>query len=93
MRYEDLHGDVSGIMRKVLSFYEIPYQEALLNKMTETQLRNPAVLKESLAQGESKRRGIVGEWQEHFTQEHKDYFKEIAGPLLVQLGYEQDNDW
>jgi adenylylsulfate kinase len=93
VRYEDLHADVSGTMKKVLSFYEIPYQEALLEKMAETQLRKPVALKESLAKGETKRRGIIGEWREHFTQEHKDYFKDFAGPLLIQLGYEQDNEW
>lgn len=93
VRYEDLHGDVIGTMRKVLAFYEIPYQAAWLERMAETQLRNPVALKESLAQGETKRRGIIGEWREHFTQEHKDYFKKIAGPLLTQLGYERDNDW
>ena len=39
------------------------------------------------------RSGKTGEWQKHFTAEHKKIFKDVAGHLLVKLGYEQDNDW
>ena len=39
------------------------------------------------------RSGKTGSWREHFTEEHKALFKEIAGDLLVRLGYEENNDW
>jgi hypothetical protein len=39
------------------------------------------------------RSGKTGGWREHFTQEHKELFKEITGDLLVRLGYEKSNDW
>ena len=39
------------------------------------------------------RSGKTGGWKEHFTDEHKALFKEVAGDLLVKLGYEKDNDW
>lgn len=39
------------------------------------------------------RSGKTGGWKQHFTDEHKNLFKEVAGDLLVQLGYEQNNDW
>lgn len=39
------------------------------------------------------RSGKTGGWREHFTGEHKELFKEVAGDLLVRLGYEKDNDW
>jgi len=39
------------------------------------------------------RKGVVGDWRNHFTDEHKRLFKESAGDLLIQLGYEQNNDW
>jgi len=39
------------------------------------------------------RSGKTGEWRAHFTDEHKDIFKEIAGDLLLKLGYEKNNDW
>ncbi|HJQ14113.1 MAG TPA: sulfotransferase domain-containing protein [Anaerolineales bacterium] len=39
------------------------------------------------------RSGKTGGWREHFTEEHKNLFKDIAGDLLVKLGYEKNNDW
>jgi hypothetical protein len=39
------------------------------------------------------RSGKTGEWKKHFTEEHKKIFKDVAGDLLVRLGYEQNNDW
>lgn len=39
------------------------------------------------------RKGHVGDWHAHFTEEHKQIFKEVAGDLVVCLGYEKNNDW
>jgi hypothetical protein len=39
------------------------------------------------------RSGKTGGWKEYFTDEHKTLFKDVAGDLLVRLGYEEDNDW
>jgi sulfotransferase 6B1 len=39
------------------------------------------------------RSGKTGGWKEDFTDEHKKLFKDVAGDLLVKLGYEKDNDW
>lgn len=39
------------------------------------------------------RSGKTGEWKKHFTEEHKKIFKEVAGDLLIKLGYEKDNNW
>jgi hypothetical protein len=39
------------------------------------------------------RSGRTGSWKELFTDEHKKLFKDVAGDLVVQLGYEKNNDW
>lgn len=39
------------------------------------------------------RSGKTGEWRKHFTDEHKKIFKEVAGDLLINLGYESTHDW
>jgi hypothetical protein len=39
------------------------------------------------------RSGKVGSWQGQFSPQNKALFKEIAGNLLVRLGYEQDQNW
>ncbi|MFZ5822267.1 MAG: sulfotransferase domain-containing protein [Chloroflexota bacterium] len=39
------------------------------------------------------RSGKTGGWRQHFTEEHKKLFKDVAGDLLVRLGYEKSNNW
>ncbi len=39
------------------------------------------------------RSGKTGGWKDHFKEEHKKIFKDVAGDLLIRLGYEKDNDW
>jgi hypothetical protein len=39
------------------------------------------------------RSGKTGEWKKYFKDEHKAIFKEVAGDLLICLGYEQDGKW
>jgi LPS sulfotransferase NodH len=39
------------------------------------------------------RKGIVGDWENVFTEEDKSGFKAVAGDWLIKLGYEKSNDW
>jgi hypothetical protein len=39
------------------------------------------------------RKGVPGNWRQHFTPRNRAAFKEATGDLLVRLGYEEDHDW
>jgi hypothetical protein len=39
------------------------------------------------------RKGVVNEWQSHFTEQHKSRFKELFGDILVLTNYEKENEW
>ena len=54
-----------------------------------------SLLVESIQPARSRtfRTGKTGSWREYFTEAHKNLFKDVAGDLLVRLGYEVDNDW
>ncbi len=39
------------------------------------------------------RKGIIGDWKNHFSDEAKLLFKQYAGDELIKLGYEKDTDW
>jgi len=39
------------------------------------------------------RKGIAGDWRNAFTEADRRAFKEVAGDLLIELGYEKDHDW
>jgi hypothetical protein len=53
------------------------------------------ILTETVQPKRSKtfRSGKTGEWKKYFQPEHKALFKEMAGDLLIRLGYEENNDW
>ena len=39
------------------------------------------------------RSGKAGGWRTQFSPDNKQLFKDTAGNLLIQLGYERDHDW
>jgi sulfotransferase 6B1 len=39
------------------------------------------------------RSGSTGDWRQHLTDRHKAMVKDIAGDLLIRLGYERSLDW
>lgn len=39
------------------------------------------------------RKGVAGDWKNHFTREAAEVFNELAGEALVKAGYESDLDW
>lgn len=39
------------------------------------------------------RKGLAGDWKNHFNEEHIDYFVEHYNSILFQLGYETDPGW
>lgn len=39
------------------------------------------------------RKGVVGDWKNHFTNAHIEKFKQLVGAQLIDLGYEEDLHW
>jgi hypothetical protein len=39
------------------------------------------------------RKGLIGDWRNHFTPDHVSAFKREANEWLVELGYEDGPDW
>jgi hypothetical protein len=39
------------------------------------------------------RKGVSGDWKNYFTERDKEIYKQEAGELLIQLGYEKDDGW
>lgn len=75
---------------------------AMLGEVEKTGYKIPTAREKALAilveaiqpkKSHTFRSGKTGGWKQHFTGEHKKLFKDVAGDLLVRLGYEQNNDW
>ena len=89
IHFEDLIYDRTATLTRIMDhlFARVPLQfprELILDSLESS--INPT-------KSPTFRSGKTGEWEKYFTAEHKKIFKEAAGDLLVELGYEQNNDW
>lgn len=95
VRYEDLRSDPCTVLSRVLDFYDIrlpAWQVVHIVKRNATETKFD--LRANLRSGKSTaRKGIVGDWRNHFTTGHVERFKEACGEFLVESGYEEDLDW
>jgi len=75
---------------------------AMLDEVEKTGYKIPTPRQKSLSvlvdaiqpkKSHTFRSGKTGGWRQHFTEEHKTLFKEVAGDLLVRLRYEINNEW
>jgi hypothetical protein len=90
IKFEDLISEKRHFtLMQLFTFYYKGKEN--INKLEE--LVSEVEKKVSSTKPHTFRKGIAGEWQEHFTERHKDQMKEVAGELLIQLGYEKDLNW
>ncbi|MFT7686575.1 MAG: hypothetical protein ACI9FB_001920 [Candidatus Azotimanducaceae bacterium] len=95
-RYEDLINDELSVFKKIFSLCEIKISHRNLEKIVtknsfkqKTKGRNPG--EEDVKKHE--RKGISGDWQNHFTPEVEDEFKRVFAGTLIETGYETDDSW
>jgi hypothetical protein len=90
LKFEDLILDIEPVLGRFLDFLSdrdapimVPRTEAV------------EIIKKKIKPKQSGtfRKGVPGNWREHFTPTNKAVFKEAAGDLLLKLGYEQDHQW
>jgi len=89
IHFEDLVNDRRGTLQRMLDHFlaraPLAMPRHLVLEALDTSI-NPA-------RSPTFRSGRTGEWKEHFNDQHKQIFKEVAGDLLVKLGYEKNLDW
>ena len=89
IHFEDLINDRAATLNRIIDHFlaQVPLQapRQLILESLEASI--------SPSRSPTFRSGKTGEWEKNFTEEHKKIFKDVAGDLLVKLGYEKDNDW
>lgn len=90
VRFEDLGGErreatVRGMVRFYAGRASVPIDE---ERLVQAALRAIDPRK-----SHTFRKGRQGGWRESFSEDHRQQFKEVAGRLLIDLGYEQGMDW
>ncbi|MCG8509160.1 MAG: sulfotransferase [Rhodospirillales bacterium] len=92
LRYEDLHADAGGVIRAMLEFLQVDASEDAVAACA----RGGSF--EKLSGGRERgsednqsffRKGVVGDWRNHFDDAATAVFQKHAGPMLDELGYER----
>ena len=92
IRFEDLigprGGGVSGKqldeIKRIADFVERPISNEHAQRLAQNMYSRGSL---------TYRKGIIGDWQNHFTEDHRRVFKRVAGDILIRLGYEKNGDW
>jgi LPS sulfotransferase NodH len=96
VRYEDLLAEPVGEVMRLLEFLgadsDVEVARGCVQAASFEQLSGGRTQGEE-ASSSFYRKGIAGDWKNHFSEEDRRVFKEEAGELLIRLGYEDDLDW
>jgi len=96
VRYEELLDRTEQEARRLFEFLGADADEQIVKQCVE------AASFERWAKGRERgqedstallRRGVTGDWKNIFTGRDKSIFKQEAGDLLIELGYEEGYDW
>lgn len=95
MSYEDMVRHDRHTIRLLLESLDLPTHSDVLDDMLK---RSSFYFRSGREPGQENprsfyRKGIVGEWRSQFEPQDKSLFKELAGDLLIRLGYESGGDW
>jgi hypothetical protein len=96
VRYEDLRADPAGELRRLV----LGLVGARLSPQAAAAIAEEFSFERQAGRrpGEENRasflrKGVVGDWRNHFSREAKETFDRYAGEELVLLGYERDRSW
>jgi hypothetical protein len=89
IHFEDLVNDRTQTLNLILDHFlpRVPlaiYRNTILDSLEQS--INPN-------RSPTFRSGRTGEWRQYFTEQHKRIFNDVAGDLLIRLGYEKDINW
>jgi hypothetical protein len=94
-RYEDLVEDEFETFRAIFQHCDIDMPERVCNSLIKDHsFERKANRKKGNEDVHSHmRKGISGDWKNHFSPEMVETFKKETGDLVVRMGYEKDEDW
>lgn len=96
LRYEQMLTDPIAAMTRVAQHFELDSSPDQIQRIVETHSF------QRLAGGRSRgqenkasffRKGMAGDWKNHFTSELKELYKKLIGDFLIEFGYEQHHSW
>ena len=97
VKFEDLVGERGGgcestrlnTIQKISDYLDLDFSSEQIIANFTSQVMNPQESHTFRKGGKGK----LGGWNAFFQPEHKTAFKQVAGELLIELGYEHNLDW
>lgn len=96
VKYEALLSNPEDLFTEMIRFLGADSDEKLVEKIVEKNSFESRSGNRAPGIEDPKsffRKGIAGDWKNYFTERDKQIYKEEAGGLLIELGYEIDDDW
>jgi hypothetical protein len=93
VRYEELLEDTVGVMTALAKHFELDSSPQAIGRIVEQQRFER--LAAGRRRGEERsssffRKGIAGDWKNHFTPQLTEMYANLLGDFLVEFGYEED---
>jgi hypothetical protein len=89
VRYEDLHADAQQALADLCAKLDVQVAPQILGQAVELFSFSRLSGRQPGQENADAffRKGIVGDWQSHFSEADRAYFDQVAGEVLERLGY------
>lgn len=96
IKYEEMRADTLNVFERVLNHFQIDLSQDEVNRIVEN--NSFKSLTKGRMEGEDDsgsffRKGVSGDWKNHFNEDLKEMYKNEIGDFLIQYGYESDLNW
>ncbi len=94
-RYEDMLVDPPAEFAKIVEYCQIEVNPRRLQRIVEHSLFAKRSGRKTGEEDVSShyRKGVAGDWKNHFTDRVRSAFKQKFGQILIETGYEKGLDW
>jgi hypothetical protein len=96
IRYEDMLNDDAKVLRQVATHFDLDASDETIERITRANSFNAMSggrTKGQESRSDFARKGVAGDWRNHFDKKIKSRYKEIIGQTLIDFEYEQSLDW
>lgn len=94
-KYETLVSDEIAEFRRIIAFLGWPVPAEVVDEVARAHSFQARTGRKRGEENEfsHRRKGVAGDWRRHFTQGLGRLFEETFPAMLVELGYETDENW
>ena len=96
IRYEDMKNNQAEVLKNVCEHLGCQTDETILRGCIQRATFEKMSGRKEGDDGQplaKARKGIAGDWKNYFTRQDGELFDDLAGNLLIELGYEKSRKW